>query len=182
MRIIIPGFIGGRMVKWLSEITVTEQESQNFYHFMDNRVLPSHVDEALAKEEGEAVCIRPRVLSRGAFGSRTSASPTWTRRCSGHKGGRVCRSQGCKCAHAQAHRTHLPGPHLVSETYTPLASAHVTSGWWYKPDFIINDLNINSAVARPWHDEVISLQENTPYTCKGYAYAGATLGFVRCAP
>ncbi len=57
MRIIIPGFIGGRMVKWLSEITVTEQESQNFYHFMDNRVLPSHVDEALAKEEGEAACV-----------------------------------------------------------------------------------------------------------------------------
>ncbi len=92
VRIIIPGFIGGRMVKWLSEITVTEvragrrggaaepraatpptparspllpaepsaspslrapqTESQNFYHFMDNRVLPSHVDEALAKAEG----------------------------------------------------------------------------------------------------------------------------------
>ncbi len=49
------------------------------------------------------------------------------------------------------------------------------SGWWYKPDFIINDLNINSAVARPWHDEVISLQENKPYTCRGYAYAGAAL-------
>lgn len=40
------------MVKWLSEITVSSEESQNFYHFMDNRVLPSHVDEALAKEQG----------------------------------------------------------------------------------------------------------------------------------
>ena len=28
MRIIIPGFIGGRMVKWLSEITVMDTESQ----------------------------------------------------------------------------------------------------------------------------------------------------------
>jgi nitrate reductase (NAD(P)H) len=34
---IIPGFIGGRMVKWLSEITVTEKESDNFYHYYDNR-------------------------------------------------------------------------------------------------------------------------------------------------
>jgi hypothetical protein len=27
-------------------------ESQNYYHFHDNRVLPSHVDEALANSEG----------------------------------------------------------------------------------------------------------------------------------
>ena len=40
------------MVKWLEEIEVAESESDNHYHFMDNRVLPSHVDEALAKEEG----------------------------------------------------------------------------------------------------------------------------------
>ena len=28
------GYIGGRMVKWLEEITVTEGESDSFYHFM----------------------------------------------------------------------------------------------------------------------------------------------------
>ena len=50
---IIPGHIGGRMVKWLEEIEVTDKESQNHYHFHDNRVLPSHVDEALAKAEGK---------------------------------------------------------------------------------------------------------------------------------
>jgi DMSO/TMAO reductase YedYZ molybdopterin-dependent catalytic subunit len=53
VRMIIPGFIGGRMVKWLQEITVTEGESDNFYHFHDNRVMPPHVDEELAKKEGE---------------------------------------------------------------------------------------------------------------------------------
>ena len=42
------------MVKWLEEIEVAESESDNHYHFMDNRVLPSHVDEALAKEEGKS--------------------------------------------------------------------------------------------------------------------------------
>lgn len=55
VRMIIPGFIGGRMVKWLSEITVTSEESNNFYHYHDNRVMPPHVDEALAKAEGEAL-------------------------------------------------------------------------------------------------------------------------------
>lgn len=52
VRIIIPGFIGGRMVKWLKRIIVTTKESDNFYHFKDNRVLPSMVDAELADEEG----------------------------------------------------------------------------------------------------------------------------------
>lgn len=37
-RCIIPGWIAGRMVKWLSEIKVTDQESDNYYHFYDNKV------------------------------------------------------------------------------------------------------------------------------------------------
>lgn len=52
VRIIIPGHIGGRMVKWLEEITVAGQESDNFYHYHDNRVLPSQVDQERAKLEG----------------------------------------------------------------------------------------------------------------------------------
>jgi DMSO/TMAO reductase YedYZ molybdopterin-dependent catalytic subunit len=52
IRILIPGYIGGRMVKWLTKIEVTEKESGNYYHFHDNRVLPSHVDAELAKAEG----------------------------------------------------------------------------------------------------------------------------------
>ncbi|KAF9588343.1 hypothetical protein IFM89_008773 [Coptis chinensis] len=51
VRMIIPGFIGGRMVKWLTRIIVTTEESQNYYHFKDNRVLPSHVDHELANSE-----------------------------------------------------------------------------------------------------------------------------------
>jgi len=52
IRMIIPGFIGGRMVKWLKRIVVTEQECESHYHYKDNRVLPSHVDPELANEEG----------------------------------------------------------------------------------------------------------------------------------
>ncbi|KIZ05991.1 hypothetical protein MNEG_1964 [Monoraphidium neglectum] len=96
VRMLIPGFIGGRMVKWLCHITVTEQESDNHYHYMDNRVLPPHVDAELATKEG----------------------------------------------------------------------------WWYNPDFIINELNINSAISRPWQDEVVPLATNRPYEMSGYAYTG----------
>ena len=47
------------------------------------------------------------------------------------------------------------------------------AGWWYKPDFIINDININSAVTSPAHDEVITLAEgNSHVSIAGYAYSG----------
>jgi hypothetical protein len=56
----------------------------------------------------------------------------------------------------------------------PVAAAAVT-GWWFKPDFIINELNINSAVSRPWHDEVLPLGTNSVYKMNGYAYTGTVL-------
>ncbi|KAG0570082.1 hypothetical protein KC19_6G137200 [Ceratodon purpureus] len=99
IRLIIPGYIGGRMVKWLNKIVVTSQESGNYYHFHDNRVLPSHVDAETAKAEG----------------------------------------------------------------------------WWYRPDYIINQLNINSAISSPGHGEALPINFTTlqePYIVKGYAYTG----------
>ncbi|KAJ6846898.1 nitrate reductase [NADH] [Iris pallida] len=99
VRVIIPGFIGGRMVKWLRRIVVTPAESDNYYHYKDNRVLPGHVDAELAD--------------------------------------------------AQA--------------------------WWYKPEHIINELNVNSVITTPGHDEMLpinSVTTQTSYTMKGYAYSG----------
>jgi nitrate reductase (NAD(P)H) len=43
LRIVIPGQIGGRSVKWLKRIVVTAQPSDNWYHIYDNRVLPTMV-------------------------------------------------------------------------------------------------------------------------------------------
>ncbi|TKY56209.1 Nitrate reductase of NADH 2 [Spatholobus suberectus] len=99
VRMIIPGFIGGRMVKWLKRIVVTEHECDNHYHYKDNRVLPSHVDAELASEEG----------------------------------------------------------------------------WWYKPEYIINELNINSVITTPCHEEILPINSWTtqrPYVLRGYAYSG----------
>ncbi|KAI5058524.1 hypothetical protein GOP47_0026694 [Adiantum capillus-veneris] len=106
VRMIIPGHIGGRMVKWLRRIIVTSKESDNHYHYKDNRVLPSHVDAETANSEG----------------------------------------------------------------------------WWYKPEYIINELNINSAISSPAHEEVIPINVNTlqvPYTLKGYAYSGGGRKVIR---
>lgn len=99
VRMIVPGFIGGRMVKWLKRIVVTSGESDNYYHYNDNRVLPSHVDADKANSEG----------------------------------------------------------------------------WWQKPEYIINDLNINSVITTPSHEEILPINSATtqrPYTLRGYAYSG----------
>ncbi|RZB69349.1 nitrate reductase [NADH] 2-like [Glycine soja] len=100
VRLIIPGFIGGRMVKWLKRIVVCEHESDNHYHYKDNKMLPSHVDADLANEEG----------------------------------------------------------------------------WWYKQEYKINELSINSVITTPSHEEILSINSYTtqrPYELRGYAYSGA---------
>jgi nitrate reductase (NAD(P)H) len=43
VRLLIPGYIGGRMIKWLTKITVSSKETDNFYHVFDNRVFPPHI-------------------------------------------------------------------------------------------------------------------------------------------
>ena len=43
VRIVVPGQIGGRSVKWLKRIIVTAEPSDNWYHIYDNRVLPTMV-------------------------------------------------------------------------------------------------------------------------------------------
>ena len=108
VRIIIPGFIGGRMIKWLTNIDLLDNQSQDYYHFYDNRVLPPFVDAERAKAED----------------------------------------------------------------------------WWHKPEYICNDLNINSAIACPDHDEVIAIPESDTsdamYTMQGYAYTGGGRKITRC--
>jgi nitrate reductase (NAD(P)H) len=98
VRLIIPGYIGGRMIKWLTDINVIEHESWNHYHYHDNRILPPHVT----------------------------------------------------------------------------AEESLTGGWWYKPEYIFNELNINSAMTAPDHNEVIDLASNMggTYEVGGYAYTG----------
>lgn len=43
VRVVIPGQIGGRSVKWLKRIIVTRDPSDNWYHIYDNRVLPTPI-------------------------------------------------------------------------------------------------------------------------------------------
>lgn len=64
VRVITPGFIGGRMVKWLKRIIVTTKESDSYYHYRDNKVLPSHVDAELANAEGKQ---NPEIKSYNQF-------------------------------------------------------------------------------------------------------------------
>ena len=63
---------------------------------------------------------------------------------------------------------------------------HVTAeianaeGWWYKPEYIINELSINSAIAYPGHLEVVRLDKaHKTYTVKGYCYSGGGRKVIR---
>jgi nitrate reductase (NAD(P)H) len=128
VRVIVPGFIGGRMVKWLKRIIVASSESESYYHYRDNRVLPSHVDADLANAEGLYIGLVLFLLLAN-----------------------VCEGDDAnKCSLC-------------------------CTAWWYKPECMINELNINSVITTPGHDEVLPINALTtqrPYTIKGYAYSG----------
>lgn len=101
LRVVIPGQIGGRSVKWLTRIVVAARPSDNWYHIYDNRVLPT--------------------------------------------------------------------------TVSPEASADLPDTW-RDERYAIYELNVNSAVARPAHDErvVAVVRADGGGVCRfqGYAYAG----------
>ncbi|EXA28602.1 nitrate reductase (NADH) [Fusarium oxysporum f. sp. pisi HDV247] len=43
VRLMIPGYVGGRNVKWLSKIWISDAENDSYYHIWDNRVVPGFV-------------------------------------------------------------------------------------------------------------------------------------------
>ncbi|KAF9219482.1 hypothetical protein BS17DRAFT_740579 [Gyrodon lividus] len=104
VRLVVPGQIGGRSVKWLKRIQISECESQHYLHFWDNKLLPTQVMPEQAR-----------------------------------------------------------------------ADKH----WWYDPRYIITELNVNSAIAKPNHNEKLTIDRYFPaggevpsYAIRGYAYAG----------
>lgn len=113
LRTLLPGCIGGRMIKWLSSMWVSDKPSENHYHYFDNRVLPPHVDADLAYAEG----------------------------------------------------------------------------WWYKPEYIINHMNINSAMFEPRHNSFVldapkasteaSTETMSTLKVSGYAYTGGGHKIIR---
>ncbi|KAF9267854.1 nitrate reductase [Marasmius fiardii PR-910] len=98
VRIIIPGQIGGRSVKWLKSIEISTEESQHYLHYFDNRILPIQLSPEQARAEKQ---------------------------------------------------------------------------WWYDPRYLINELSVNSAIARPDHAEEIRVTSGEDfYEIRGYAYSG----------
>eukprot|EP00526_Cylindrotheca_closterium_P006484 CAMPEP_0113626184 /NCGR_PEP_ID=MMETSP0017_2-20120614/13539_1 /TAXON_ID=2856 /ORGANISM="Cylindrotheca closterium" /LENGTH=590 /DNA_ID=CAMNT_0000536351 /DNA_START=42 /DNA_END=1814 /DNA_ORIENTATION=+ /assembly_acc=CAM_ASM_000147 len=97
-RLIIPGYIGGRMIKWLAKINVIPHETHNHYHYWDNKYLPPQITAERAAREG----------------------------------------------------------------------------WWYKQEYIINELSLNSVITYPNHGETLPVHEyiDSTLTLRGYAHSG----------
>ncbi|PYH63222.1 nitrate reductase NiaD [Aspergillus vadensis CBS 113365] len=51
LRAVVPGQIGGRSVKWLKKLILTDAPSDNWYHIYDNRVLPTMVSPEMSSSD-----------------------------------------------------------------------------------------------------------------------------------
>ena len=97
IRLVIPGYIGGRMIKWLANINIIPHESKNCYHYWDNKYLPPHVTAEVAASDG----------------------------------------------------------------------------WWYKQEYIINELSLNSLITKPDHGDTVPIRDiNKTMEITGYAHSG----------
>jgi nitrate reductase (NAD(P)H) len=45
LRLILPGYVGARSVKWLARIWISDHENNSYYHTYDNRQLPSFITD-----------------------------------------------------------------------------------------------------------------------------------------
>lgn len=45
LRLILPGWVGARSIKWLARVWITDRENDSHYHIYDNRQLPSFVTD-----------------------------------------------------------------------------------------------------------------------------------------
>jgi sulfite oxidase len=52
VRVVVPGYIGARSVKWVSQITVQDEPSDNYFQATAYRLLPAEADPASAGPDG----------------------------------------------------------------------------------------------------------------------------------
>lgn len=45
VRLMIPGWVGGRCVKWLHKVWIADTENDSYYHIWDNRIVPSFITD-----------------------------------------------------------------------------------------------------------------------------------------
>src|SRR5689334_20590643 len=62
VRVIVPGYIGARSVKWVTSVTVQTDPSQNYFQALDYRILPPETDPAQVAA-GEGISLSTLALS-----------------------------------------------------------------------------------------------------------------------
>lgn len=82
VRVVVPGYVGARSVKWLDRITVQNHPSGNFFQAVSYRLLPPEVDP-MTEEPGTGLALGPVALNSDILvpddGDEVSAGATEVR-------------------------------------------------------------------------------------------------------
>lgn len=72
VRVVVPGWIGARSVKWLTRVEVRDAPSDNFFQAVSYRLLPAETDPADAGP-GDGICLGPVALNCDILDPATDA-------------------------------------------------------------------------------------------------------------
>ncbi len=77
VRVVVPGYIGARSVKWVQQITVQAEPSDNYFQAIGYRLLPAEADPAAAAGDGISLgpfAVNADILAPEEYG-RVPAGP-----------------------------------------------------------------------------------------------------------
>ena len=160
LRVIVPGYIGARSVKWLATITVQDQPSTNYFQARTYRFYPSGVRAETTPEHGFSLGETPVNSAICQPGQGTVINQPHV----------LARGYALTGGTREIERVETSLDHGASFTTAAILDGHRSCGWRLWETELTLDPGVHELAVRAW-DSAASTQPESPqgiWNLKGY--------------
>jgi DMSO/TMAO reductase YedYZ molybdopterin-dependent catalytic subunit/rhodanese-related sulfurtransferase/glyoxylase-like metal-dependent hydrolase (beta-lactamase superfamily II) len=160
LRVVVPGYIGARSVKWLATITVQDQPSTNYFQARTYRLYPSRVRSETTREQGFPLGETPvnSAICQPGQGAVVNGARV------------LARGYALTGGTREIERVETSLDHGASFTTARILDAHDPCGWRLWETELALRPGVHELAARAW-DSAASTQPESPegiWNLKGY--------------